>query len=31
VKVGGASWMSKLAPQKSSVTSQPGAKDADTG
>ncbi|KAJ2917508.1 hypothetical protein MD484_g2933, partial [Candolleomyces efflorescens] len=31
VKVGGASWMNKLAPQKSPVTSQPGAKDADTG
>ncbi|KAJ2929227.1 hypothetical protein H1R20_g7862, partial [Candolleomyces eurysporus] len=31
VKVGGPSWMSKLTPQKSSVTSQPGAKDADTG
>lgn len=31
VKVGGASWMSKLNPQKSSVASQPGAKDADTG
>lgn len=32
VKVGGASWMSKLASsQKPAVTSQPGAKDGDTG